>query len=88
MLFGGQFRHYAKEYQHKNVESKDLKRIFEDVTGQNLDWFFNQWVYTAGLPELDIKYKYNRRNEHVKAYYQNKLRILKIHHCFDYLSRY
>ena len=59
-------RHYAREYQHKNVESQDLKRIFEDVTGQNLDWFFNQWVYTAGLPELDIKYKYNRRNEHVK----------------------
>ena len=59
-------RNYAKEYQHKNVESQDLKRIFEDVTGQNLEWFFDQWVYTAGLPELEIKYKYNRRNEHVK----------------------
>ena len=59
-------RNYAKEYQHKNVESQDLKRIFEDITGQNLEWFFDQWVYTAGLPELEIKYKYNRRNEHVK----------------------
>ena len=59
-------KHYAKEYQHKNVESQDLKRIFEDVTGQNLEWFFDQWVYTAGLPELDIKYKYNRRNKNVK----------------------
>ena len=59
-------RNYAKEYQHKNVESQDLKRIFDDVTGHNLEWFFDQWVYTAGLPELEIKYKYNRRNEHVK----------------------
>ena len=59
-------RIYAKEYQHKNVESQDLKRIFEEVTGQNLEWFFDQWVYTAGLPELEIKYKYNRRNKNVK----------------------
>ena len=48
------------------MESQDLKRVFEDVTGQNLEWFFDQWVYTGGLPELEIKYKYNRRNKHVK----------------------
>ena len=59
-------RHYTNTYQFKNVESQDLKRVFEDVTGQNLEWFFDQWVYTGGLPHLDIKYKYNRRNQHVK----------------------
>jgi aminopeptidase N len=59
-------RHYTRTYQFKNVESQDLKRVFEDVTGQNLEWFFDQWVYTGGLPELEIKYKYNRRNKHVK----------------------
>ena len=48
-------RHYTNTYQFKNVESQDLKRVFEDVTGQNLEWFFDQWEYTAGIPQLEIK---------------------------------
>ena len=30
------------------VETNDLKNAIEEATGQNLHWFFEQWVYKAG----------------------------------------
>lgn len=32
------------------------------TSGQNLDAFFQQWVYTAGLPALDVEGKQNGSN--------------------------
>jgi len=47
----------------KNVETLDLKKAFEVTTGKNLDWFFEQWVYKPGLPEITASYRYNRRSK-------------------------
>ena len=33
----------------------DLQKSFERVSGQNLSWFFRQWVEEAGQPNLTIK---------------------------------
>ena len=38
----------------KNVETIDLKKSIEVTTGQNLDWFFKQWVYEPGYPEYEV----------------------------------
>lgn len=59
-------QHYVKENKHKNVETSDLKKAFEEVTGKNLDWFFKQWVYNPGYPEYDVSYSYNQRNRTIK----------------------
>ena len=59
-------QHYVKENIHKNVESSDLKKAFEEVTGKNLDWFFKQWVYNPGYPEYEVNYSYNQRNRTIK----------------------
>ena len=32
---------------------------FEEVTGKDLNWFWNQWYYGAGHPKLDIDYSYD-----------------------------
>ncbi|MBN1447173.1 MAG: HEAT repeat domain-containing protein, partial [Bacteroidetes bacterium] len=37
-----------------SVETNDLKRTIEEVTGRNLQWFFEQWLYKAGYPEIEI----------------------------------
>ena len=37
-----------------NVITQDLQRAFEDATGRNLDFFFDQWVYKEGHPELEV----------------------------------
>ncbi|MDP6790077.1 MAG: M1 family aminopeptidase [Candidatus Marinimicrobia bacterium] len=58
-------RHYTAKYAYENVETQDLKKAFEEATGQNLYWFFDQWAYTKGLPKLEVKSKYSRRNNTV-----------------------
>ncbi len=32
----------------------DLRKRMEEVSGQNLSQFFQQWLYTAGHPVVDI----------------------------------
>ena len=38
------------------MESHELRLAFEDVAGQDLNWFFNQWFFAAGHPVLEIAY--------------------------------
>ena len=64
--FWRSIQHYTRSNQFKNVETQDLKKAIEEVTGQNLDWFFRQWVYEAGYPEYDVKWSYNQRNRTVQ----------------------
>ena len=46
-------------YKFKPAEAQQLRLAFEDVTGQDLNWFWNQWYYGSGQPSLDINYDYN-----------------------------
>ena len=41
------------------AEAQDLRLDFEAVTGQDLNWFWNQWYYGSGQPSFDISYSYN-----------------------------
>ncbi len=43
---------------YKAAEAHQLRLAFEEVTGKDLNWFFNQWYFGAGHPVLDIKYNY------------------------------
>jgi aminopeptidase N len=49
---------YYAMYSGKNAETRDLQQVFENVSGKNLDQFFRQWLYTPGIPRLDMKWKY------------------------------
>jgi len=52
---------YLVKYQYSNAELAQLRLVFEDVTGMDLSWFFNQWYLSAGHPKLNIKYSYNNQ---------------------------
>jgi aminopeptidase N len=49
---------YLKTNQFKPVEIHNLRLAFEEVTGRDMNWFFNQWFLNSGHPVLDIKYNY------------------------------
>ena len=51
---------YLNRHKFGNVESTDLKKAMEEVSGQDLGWFFDQWVYSSGAPRIDIRQTYNR----------------------------
>ncbi|MCW3120314.1 MAG: family peptidase [Chitinophagaceae bacterium] len=56
-LFWRGIREYYAEYAGKNADTDDLRKIFEKVSGKNLQSFFTQWLYTAGQPQLNISWK-------------------------------
>jgi aminopeptidase N len=37
----------------------EFRLACEDVSGEDLNWFFNQWFYASGHPILNISYDYN-----------------------------
>lgn len=49
---------YLNQYRFKSAEVHNLRLAFEEVTGEDLNWFFNQWFLSSGHPELIINYEY------------------------------
>jgi aminopeptidase N len=56
----------TKKFQ--SAEAQDLRLAFEEVTGQDLNWFWNQWYYGSGHPKLDISYNYDATGKTAKVY--------------------
>lgn len=50
---------YLTRHRLGNVETPDLIRAMEEVSGQKLGWFFDQWVYGISYPRLTIKQRYD-----------------------------
>ncbi len=53
-LFWKGINHYCTKYREQCVDSHDFQKAMEEATGQNLEWFFWQWVYKAGYPEFKV----------------------------------
>ena len=50
---------YLTNFKFKNAEAHNLRMVFEQVTGQDLNWYWNQWYYGSGHPIFDISYNYD-----------------------------
>ena len=50
---------YLTTNKFKSAEAQQLRLAFEEVTGRDLSWFWNQWYYGSGHPALDINYSYD-----------------------------
>lgn len=50
---------YLKTNAFKNGEAHQLRLAFEEASGKDLNWFFDQWYFNAGHPLLDIDYKWD-----------------------------
>ena len=49
---------YLKTNQFKPVEVHQLRLAFEEVTGKDMNWFFNEWFLNSGHPVLDVNYSF------------------------------
>ncbi len=56
---------YLKANQFKPVEIHQLRLAFEEVTGKDMNWFFNQWFLNSGHPVLDVNYSYDADSVYV-----------------------
>ncbi|AEL26313.1 Peptidase M1 membrane alanine aminopeptidase [Cyclobacterium marinum DSM 745] len=55
VFFDG-LRSYLKQNALSSVEVHDLRLALEKASGQDLNWFFNQWFLSSGHPQLKISW--------------------------------
>ena len=57
--FYAALKFYLEKHAYSSVEVHDLRLAFEAVTGEDLNWFFNQWFLSSGHPSLVINSGYD-----------------------------
>lgn len=57
--FYGSLNRYLTDNKYKSVEAHQLRLAFEQVTGKDLNWFFNQWYFGSSHPKIQVSYDYN-----------------------------
>jgi aminopeptidase N len=55
-LFWKGMKLYYSDYRNGNALTSDFQKSMEKVSNKNLDRFFQQWIFTAGQPDLKITY--------------------------------
>jgi aminopeptidase N len=56
---------YLNTKKFNSAEIADLRLAFESVTGEDLNWFFDQWFMASGHPELSVNSYYNDTTKQV-----------------------
>jgi aminopeptidase N len=57
--FWAGIRDYYRRYRDGNASSDDFRRVMEENSDQDLDWFFAQWLHRTPSPMVDGGWKYN-----------------------------
>lgn len=54
-VFYRSLRDFVHEQKFQRASWGDLTKVFERNFGENLDWFFRQWIDEKGLPKLHVE---------------------------------
>jgi aminopeptidase N len=65
-LFFHALRTYQSQFGDGTALTTDLKNICQQLTGKNLDTFFNQWIYGEGHPRYTAKWNQIGNQVYVK----------------------
>ncbi|WP_242527904.1 M1 family metallopeptidase [Allomuricauda sp. CAU 1633] len=69
---------YYATYRNSNALTDDFRKVMEDVSGEKLDDFFQQWLFTEGHPQLKWSWEYQ------KGEVMLNLEQLQSHHVFRF----
>lgn len=54
-------RRYYRAHEHGTATTADFQAALEAESKQELDWFFDQWLYRPGHPILEVQASYDAR---------------------------
>jgi aminopeptidase N len=78
---------YLTNNKFKPAEAQQLRLAFEDVTGRDLNWFWNQWYYGSGQPDISINYDYqNGKARVIVDQKQTSGKIFQVPNAIDVYS--
>ncbi|MFD2099772.1 M1 family metallopeptidase [Flagellimonas iocasae] len=77
-LFWKGIQKYYAIYRNSNALTDDFRHVMEAVSGEKLDDFFQQWLFTKGHPQLKWNWEYK------KGKVVLNLEQLQSHHVFQF----
>ncbi len=65
--FWAGIREYYRTYRNGSATTADFERVMEKASGQDLNWFFRQWLYRAGSPVIKGHWQYNAAAKQIQV---------------------
>jgi aminopeptidase N len=65
-FFAG-IRRYYSDHLHGTALSADFQKIMEETSGKELDWFFEQWLYRPGYPQVEVEHSWDARESKLRV---------------------
>ncbi len=65
--FFNQIRSYYQRHTGGNVVTADLQAAFDEVRGELLDWFFQQWLHSPGYPTYRVEWSWDERSQRARV---------------------
>ncbi len=82
-FFGGLSK-YLHDYEYGTAEAVQIRLAMEAVSGRDLNWFFDQWYFANGHPQLNVAYDYNSSTKKVKiTLVQTQSNLFEFPFAFD-----
>jgi len=60
-------RNYYRRYMNANASTDDFRQVMEQASGQDLRWFFTQWLNRSGVPKVEGSWHYNAERKQIEV---------------------
>jgi aminopeptidase N len=59
-------KHFLHKHEFEAVDTHDFMKAVKEATGQNMDWFFEQYIFSPGHPVFDVSYVWDEDESKVR----------------------
>lgn len=59
-------KYFLHKHEFEAVDTHDFMKAVKEVTGQNMDWFFEQYIFAPGHPVFEVGYVWDDEADKVK----------------------
>ncbi|MBM3871637.1 MAG: hypothetical protein FJ392_11850 [Verrucomicrobia bacterium] len=77
-------RTYLDRHAYGTVETADLRKVIEELSGRSYERFFEQWVYGIGAPTLDVTYAWDEKAKLARVSVKQTQKISDEAHLFQF----
>ncbi len=57
---------FLERFAFSNADTEDFRKAMEEASGKNLEWFFEQFIYSAGHPALKASYSWDEQSRSLR----------------------